>query len=447
MQQPNIIFVTIDCFRYDRVSANGYAKNLTPSLDRLINEEAANFSNAFANGPNTLAAFPALMTSSYSTMYAGTVVSDRQTIANVLSDAGYHTIGLSSNPYLTPEFGYDGGFDVFFDTAQRVRSRDRKGEWLRKFVKKDSLIWKWVRHLSRRKEVGKKAGLYPNAATMCQKVIANLENRDKSRPFFLWCHYMDLHYPFNLKDLNLDQHMDNLPSEAGLATILTKLMTDPESLTNEQRQIVSDIYDISVTYLDQQLGLMIEELKSMGLWDDAIFVVTADHGEELLEEGGYGHGGTGTNNPFSESVIHIPLTIKHPEFKKHAISQMVCQLDIPSTLAEFGGAAVPDDWLGRSLLPLLAGKSYEPQDEVFTQRGAEHSFELSYRTLDWKLIYNGLKDTKKLFRIGEHIIDSHDIAREHPEVVGELHSRIREHMKSPRGCLFIQANCCCSPGR
>ena len=433
MEQYNVLLLTIDCFRFDRIQTNGYMNKTTPNLDYFINNEAINFTHTIASGPSTMAAFPGLFTSSYPVMYGGSryLSKDRTTIAEIFSQEGYECIGLSSNPYITPEFGYDRGFSIFWDSVQRTRVRDKKINLLSKVISRDSTLWNVLRKMARGKEIHRKKSLYPTASKMNEKLLETITCFKEKKSFFAWCHYMDLHYPYDLASIDLSSTLSNIPSDTAIATVLAKLMEDATSLNENEKKIVNGIYDASLIYIDEQLGSLFEKMKEIGIWENTILVITADHGEELLEKGRFGHGDEGMDSSFSESLLHIPFMLKLPDdfgkgIKKDAL---VSQVDIPVTLLSLLGIDIPKNWYGLNLLPLIEGGKKIIREATITQRGVEHSFAIAWRTNKWKLIYNAFKNEKKLYQLSVNPHSEDDVLYKFSGKGDELYNQILVHLK------------------
>lgn len=432
MKKYNILFLTIDCFRFDRISKNGYKKNTTPNLDSLLKHESINFTQTIAGGPSTMAAFPCLFTSSYPVMYGGTkyLSEDRTTIAQVLNSQGYNTIAFSSNPYITPEFGYDRGFHSFWDSVKRTRSRDRKIELLNKVISRDSTLWGVLRKMARSSEMRQKKRLYPSASQMNTKILEEISQKNDS-PFFIWSHYMDLHYPYCIAELDFSEFLGYQPSQDEIVKVLAKLMEVSHSFSTQEKRLANAIYDSSLNYVDQQIGKLFNSLKSLQVWDDLIVIVTADHGEELLEKGRFGHGDEGQETYFPEELLHIPFLLKMPEssYAGKTISTLVSQLDIAPTIIDIIGVNQPENWFGKSLLPVLQERVSKLRDHAITQRGIEDSFSLSWRTEDWKFIYNAFNDNEMLFKIDSKTDSQENLLASHREVSYELRGLVFEHLK------------------
>jgi arylsulfatase A-like enzyme len=433
MGKPNIILLTVDCLRFDRIGANGCRLNTTPNLDRLIEEEGVNFTQTIAGGPSTMAAFPALFTSSYPVMYGGTrfLSEDRTTIAQVLSQHSYTTIGISSNPYITPEFGYDRGFTKFWDSAQRARKRNRKKVIINKFLSKNSKLWKLFREKIRNIETRKKKETYPSAEKVNQIVSNMLNFDDGNRPIFLWAHYMDLHYPYNLSKIDLTKTSNTTYSTKELGQILSILLNKPKILKDDQKSIINEIYNASLKYFDYQLGLLFKEMRLLGIWDNSVVVVTADHGEELFEENRFGHGDEGENSSFSEELLHIPLVLKMPSLSndKQTITALTSQLDIAPTLLNIVNLPFPENWYGKSTLPLINHVVPTLRDAAITQRGVKDSFSLSWRTTDWKFIINAFSGEMKLHPISKKAKKLSPESNEYKAISKRLYTHILEHLR------------------
>ena len=126
----SLLLITVDCFRADHAGFLGYARPTTPFLDSLAKESLV-FSNAIVAGAPTYFSFPAVMASRYPLGLGRDVVGlapGEPTIASALNEAGYATAAfLAANPYLSPRFGYDAGFDVFKDFLDAEADRSCRG--------------------------------------------------------------------------------------------------------------------------------------------------------------------------------------------------------------------------------------------------------------------------------------------------------------------------------
>ncbi|MEJ2750958.1 MAG: sulfatase-like hydrolase/transferase [Anaerolineae bacterium] len=117
MNRPNVILLTIDTLRADRLGCYGCERPLTPNLDRLA-AQGVRFTEAITGGSWTQAAFPVMMTSTYASMYGGclgALTAERPSPIQLLQDSGYATGGFSSSPLLSQAYAYNRGFQHFAD--------------------------------------------------------------------------------------------------------------------------------------------------------------------------------------------------------------------------------------------------------------------------------------------------------------------------------------------
>ena len=121
---PNILLLAVDALRLDRIGSFGNRKGLTPNIDRL-SARSLRFDQAITGGTWTQAAFPTILTSTYASMFngcLGPLSAERPSPIERLQEAGYETIGVTSNPLTGKDYGYDRGFDQFYD--KRPTRRD-----------------------------------------------------------------------------------------------------------------------------------------------------------------------------------------------------------------------------------------------------------------------------------------------------------------------------------
>jgi arylsulfatase A-like enzyme len=140
---------------------------------------------------------------------------------------------------------------------------------------------------------------------------------------------------------------------------------EEQGLSAEDLQFIADRYDAGVTYVDSQLGPLLDELSTPQRLKDTMIVITSDHGENLLEyrECLFSH------DPFLYSVVtRVPLLIRYPEAKGggQRCDKLVSLIDVAPTVTEIIGLPTPGSFDGKSLLPLLTGNSW-PREEIFME--------------------------------------------------------------------------------
>ncbi len=298
----NVIIITFDCLRPDRLGASGYRGVSTPTFDRIM-DEGVTFTNAYCQAPNTW--------KSHAVMFTGCVPptngvrtpvskisSQLQTMAEIFQEAGYATFGLPALSVLSEEAGFSRGFMKYnFD-----KMMEKTEKYSRYRTCDDTLE------------------------------IANSWLERISQPFFLWVHHFGIHW---------------LPSEF-------------LDLPNEYRQSFSEyaqFYDGKVSYTDANfLAPLVADLQALGLFDQTILVLWSDHGDdlkdiELIREGlskSDGH-----NRELSEDVMRILLTIRAPGLLPNGEKRVdVCQsIDLLPTLLDLTGIKLGScQCQGRSLV-------------------------------------------------------------------------------------------------
>ncbi|PSP75013.1 arylsulfatase [Halobacteriales archaeon QS_3_64_16] len=337
----NVVLLSIDALRADHLSYHGYDRTTSPFLDSLT-DRTANFRTAISASSHTREAMPALLTGQYPDIFGQNgyrLVAE--SVATMLSAREYRTAGFHSNPYLSRAYGYDDGFDAFFDDLVLGRNR---------------LVALAQRALS--KFVFKRGRYHVRAAELNRRSLEWLDSLDRPatpsasdptdpEPIFLWNHYMDVHGPYNPPgDYS---YADQEPSDGDAQALYQKCIKRPEAITESERRLLVDLYDGEIRYLDAQIEAFFEELTERGLLKESLVILTADHGDGFGEHGYYTH-----PRQLHEELLAVPLLISLPGTAGAArIDTPVSTLDIVPTILDFVGgdaSALP----GTSLLNLLA---------------------------------------------------------------------------------------------
>jgi arylsulfatase A-like enzyme len=352
-KRPNIVLISIDSMRRDRSSAYGYWRHTTPALEQLA-ADGIRFDRTYNNGGFTLRSHMTLITSLRPDVHGVVessglaLASDRTTLAEALSRAGYRTAGFTDGGWMAGGFGFARGFDVYDDDG---------------------------------------GGL---AATI-PKAMRWLDDGDE-RPSFVFLHTYDAHsgfktWPYECPSEFLFRYTperDALGCKDGrcASDLITwideevaagRLVAGEYLSTHEQRSI-SAMYDGCVNYADHKLGELFEWLRSRSMYDDTMIVVLSDHGEEFLEHGMLGHYQEGY-----EETVGIPLIAKLPgqAHRGRRVGSLAAMIDVMPTLLEVAGVDAPKTSQGISLVPTF--------DRDVTLRKAVRSGD-TLITLGWKLL-------------------------------------------------------------
>ena len=291
---PNVILISLDTVRADHLSVYGYARNTTAHLKELAGESEV-YTRAISSGDMTLPTHASLFTGLYPSHHGahfskeqrlGVPLDNRyDTLAGVLRDRGYWTGGVVANGgYLSIAFGLNRGFTYWDQRLPAVKLAPLSPAWLRGRLR--DLAVRFV-PTSQWDRVAR------GAEAINQSVYDALEQRPRDRAFFLFVNYMDAHVPYipQVPFRDLFPGRDSAFTESRyIATYMDVVGQDRAIGTSERAHLVSQ-YDAGIAYLDSQLGALFARLKSAGLWENSLVIVTSDHGEALGEHNQLDHGG------------------------------------------------------------------------------------------------------------------------------------------------------------
>ena len=288
----NILLITIDTLRADRLSCYGSQLPKTPHIDALA-EKGVFFSRAFANTSTTLPSHANILlgvTPNYHGVHDNLtfiVKEELLTLAEHLKSYGYATGAFVGAYPLDTRFGLSQGFDTYDDNYSRIHT-------VNLFT------------------------LERNAEDVIKGALEWLEGR--SSPWFLWVHCWDPHTPYEPPEPFKTQYQEHL-------------------------------YEGEVAYVDLALGKLFNHLKENGLFDSTLILFTGDHGESLGEHGEKTHGFFAYN-----SSTWVPLIISHPATVPGRVEHYVSHIDIFPTVCDVLGIEKPSFLQGISLLPALKGR-------------------------------------------------------------------------------------------
>ncbi|MFN0196719.1 MAG: sulfatase-like hydrolase/transferase [Planctomycetaceae bacterium] len=327
----NVLIITLDTTRSDRIGCYGYEPAQTPTIDELSTRGIV-FEKAYASAPLTLPSHATLFTGLYPPEHGlhvngqNSLGNDIPVLAEVLEKGGYETGAFVGAFVLDSKFGLNRGFKVYDDHFSHEGDggdelhRNRPGSE----VVDSALLW--LKHL-------------------------------KDRPFLCWVHFYDPHF----------------------------IHEPHEDLFGEQ--FADRPYDGEIAYVDRQIKRIFEYLSSQSLDERTIVVIVGDHGEGLGDHGERTH-----SNLVYDSTMHVPLIVSSPisAGKAGRVAEPVSLVDVFPTLLDCLNISPPQTVSGRSLRPALEGQSIEPgicygeTDEPYN--AARCSPLRSMTTSEWKYI-------------------------------------------------------------
>ncbi len=289
---PRVILVVVDSLRADALACYG-STNPTPHMDTLA-ADAVVFDRARAPAPWTLPSMASLMTGASPWVHRvntahSALPTGWSTLAEQLDDSGYRTGAIGRNRFLVDR-GFDQGFQ-HFDLYPRPRAEMPLAKVF-PFVQK--------RHAAR----------HASTEQLADRAIHWI-TRERHVDFFLWLHLFDPHQPYTPPA----DYLPDTPDTGRVGDAFDQLDEVRDGTfvpTPAEVERVRELYLAEVRFVDDQIGRLMDRLKSMGLYDDTLIVLTSDHGEELWEHGGYEHGHT-----LYEELLRVPLLVKVPGTAPH----------------------------------------------------------------------------------------------------------------------------------
>lgn len=327
----NLLVITLDTTRADRIGCYGYMEALTPAIDSVASEGVL-FERAYTPAPLTLPSHASLFTGLYPPEH-GVITNGRaryssanKTLADLLSESGYQTAAFVASFVLDARFGLDRGFQFYDDEIRDTSHHDD------------------ILHRER------------NGSAVVNSALVWLERRPPG-PFLCWVHLYDPHAPYQLHSEQFSDRFEGRP------------------------------YDAEVAYLDRQIGKLLRYLKETDQASNTVVVIVGDHGEGLGDHVEENHGYTLYN-----ATQHVPLIIKNPRkgVAGYRHADPVSLVDVLPTICDILGQSTPKDISGQSLAAALEGgrvdpiQCYSATDDPFLQEG--WCPQRSLTTQRWKYI-------------------------------------------------------------
>ena len=369
----SLVLITVDCLRADHCGFYGYSRPTTPFLDALASESFV-VPAAIVAGAPTYYSFPAILASRMPLALGRDVVGlapGESTLATVLRESGHATGAFSAgNPYISQRFGYDQGFEVFRDFldfkahttqntvgAETPSSDSARGQLNRSIEGLagalglgrvyNELYFQYCMKIAPAAESVDALRRFPSAGILVGQAQSWLASVGQ-RPFFLWLHLMDPHSPYYPSN-EAYRELAGRDIEPGRARYLNEYWNRsdlaPSALSGKRDEVVQ-LYDAGIRSVDRQIARLVDSLRQSHLWDDCVFALTADHGEQFLEHGGRYHSPV----RLSEEIVRVPLLIRVPGERGAKVpASPMSHLHLAPTLLEVMGVQSPSAFQGRSL--------------------------------------------------------------------------------------------------
>lgn len=401
----NLLLITVDTLRADRLGAYGYPLATSPNIDKLAGRGFL-FETAIAprgmTWPSLASVHSGLLPRRTGVRTNGQhVPKEIRTLAESLRNAGYTNRAFVSNACAMTRQGFETRECGLTDTE------------------------------------------------ISGKVAAALTEQSSDAPWFIWAHYFATHSPYEPKeDHDLFRQPDYRGPVTGVRDELNALVAERAVLDADDLTELDGYYDGEVRTVDHEVAKVLDALTTNSSSEDTVVVFLADHGEDLYEHNGYFFHACS----IYDSSLHVPWILSLPdgEGSGHRVPGVVELVDVLPTLADLLGLETRQSLDGRSLLPRLEGESPSGEPSALSEYYNREIDEAIYtlRTDRWRYVYNPRELTPQCLPKGdfyaverEELYDlqsdpgeRNNVVAEHPEVVGELRRTMREKLKqSPTG--------------
>lgn len=437
----NILYVDIDSLRPDHLGCYGYHRATSPHIDALA-REGIRFDRCYTHDAPCLPSRTGMTTGRFG-IHTGVV----------------NHGGLACQPHL---WGRERGFSCNMTDANWVNLFRNAGYHtvaFSPFAQRHG-AWHWYAGFMEMHNTGSAGS--ETANEIAPQVTSWLKRKESQQPFFMWVNFWDPHTPYRTpRDFGNPFAKDPLPEWYGEPILMEHRQKagphSPQEVNGfvprlgwmdglarsypamDERQpdtleTLSDVrrmfdnYDTGVRYADRHLGHIIAALKSLGLYEDTVIIVSADHGENLGELWVYGDHQTA-----DELTHHIPMIVRWPgkteSFAGQCDSRFMYSLDMAATALVWSGLAVPSCWDGQSFADAKHTLARCPHRDHVILSQLAWCAQRSARWEDYLLIetyHDAFHDypERMLFNVKEDPHEQHDLAPSHPDLVQAGEARI-----------------------
>jgi len=396
--RPDIILLLVDALRADRLGLYGGPAENSPTIDAIA-REGVTFERAIAQAPWTQPSVASLFSSLYPSVHGvhdfhlamettygaepkiAVFGEGFATLPEMLRANGYRTAAFVANPFLDTAFGFSRGFDHFDASFAALSARGSR-------VNETAIGW--------------------------------LRTREPAVPVFLYLHYMDVHGPYDARPAVLDpildaveragprERLDDAAEERlGYLRTFPSAMRRPErhAELSRYREYWVARYDAGIREMDTYLAALRDALEADGMWQGALVIVTADHGEALYEHGVWDHG-----QSLDDTELHVPLIVRWPGVVPAGlrVRATVQLIDVMPTILDLLHIRNADVGEGRSVAPLLSGGPGSGPDVAIAEAVKGRPGARAIYADGWKLVTEANGEST-LFDIAGDPLEEHDV--------------------------------------
>lgn len=422
----NVILITLDACRLDHLKFAGYGRDTTPNLSK-ITKEGAIFLNNYTPIPQSDPAITSILTGMYPHNHGIRNFANQQnievpTLQKILKDKGYKTACMSieqnHNNSIRP------GFDEFNKLSWRIKSK------LKRMLKK-CFNWKYS----------------PGVSQITTDNAINWINKNKNNNFFLYLHYMELHWPYSPPPpfdhiFDMEYKGSHRFNDLDHGKIKRGDLIFNNTLSEEERKHAIAHYDGAILYMDSQIKRLVDFLKKKELWDESIIVIVGDHGEHLGEHDFYYQHVAS----LYEQSLKVPLFVKYPgSIKGKQINKLTQNIDILPTILDVLGLKSIKEMDGINLKPIIEGNTENTRKYCFAESGVSLFKQNKRKYFDgdkskWKMVTDGNwkliqiphpdGDIHELYKISEDPLEKNNLEDQEKEILESLKKKLELWMEN-----------------
>jgi arylsulfatase A-like enzyme len=455
--KPHIVLAVMDTARASNFSCYGYDRRTSPHIDEIA-EKGIIFKNAISPSPWTLPSHVSMFTGLYPSEHG--LTEDRilegkniyglskkhsfeRFLPQMLKIKGYQTVGISNNPWISGHFGFDQGFDFFFENWKTSEN----SSLFRKILRLGRRLTPQMFHPALNNLRSHMRWLYRSDSGAGDSVMA-LENwfaksYTDQKPVFIFLNFMEPHLPY-IPPKPFDRMFIENGTKRGKANrvnqdhikyIAQKTQMDPSDF-----EILRGLYDGEIAYLDSKLREIFQYLDASGLLDRTFLIITSDHGENIGEHGLMGH-----QFCLYDTLLRVPLVIKFPGASlKGKFEEKYVQLsDIYHTILDILGIEIEGRNVSqRSLLnqdyselifaehevPRIALSSLKKRFPNFKNQNLDQELRCLYLN-DMKYIWNS-KSADEMYDLKADPGEEIDLISAKAEQSNQLYELLKKKMES-----------------
>ena len=398
---PSIVVVAIDTLRADHLSLYGHDRDTSPFMDGL-GKEGTWFHRGYASSGWTLPSMASLLSGLYPHQHLvgrlafrgtefGRLDDEIVTLPEALKSKGYSTAAVVNNTFMAPAFRLDQGFDSYdYQGASNVEHRTA--------VETSDLGLRWL--------------------------------EAQETPAFLFLHFMEPHLNYEATPPHLGRYSQSNP--AAEAIKLDELVGKSHRNTPppaDVQEYVRQRYDEEIRVADDGIKHLVNALKALGKWDNTVFIITSDHGEEFWDHGGFEHGHT-----LMGELTRVPLIVAGGAAPKHGrVDKIVEHVDLVVGLLAMADAPVPDGMMGTNIWTIADGTAKDHANHALSENILYGPPKVSMVDETARLEYDFESSRGALWTVDPDGVERKPVPRDQTAVVGP---RLSQAITTVRGNLL-----------